>query len=51
VGWPPNILKAGDTYYIEALRAHDAKNAGTSPAKVLAVYIVETGYPFATLVK
>jgi quercetin dioxygenase-like cupin family protein len=39
-GMPPTTLKAGDTYHVEAKRAHDAMNTGTSPAKVLAIYSV-----------
>src|SRR4029434_5524460 len=37
-GNPPVTLKAGDTYFIEAGRAHAARN-GNTPAKVLETYI------------
>lgn len=50
-GKPPITLKAGDTYHIGAKHVHDAKNIGTSSAKVLAIYIVEKGQPFATPIK
>lgn len=50
-GKPVRTLKAGDTYFIEAGQAHNAKATGTAPAKVLAVYVVEKDKPFASPVK
>jgi quercetin dioxygenase-like cupin family protein len=50
-GQAPLILKGGDIYHIEANRVHDAKNTGTTPVKVLAIYIVEKGQPLATPVQ
>lgn len=50
-GKPARTLKPGDTYFIEAGQTHNAKASGTSPAKVLAVYIVEKDKPFAAPVK
>jgi quercetin dioxygenase-like cupin family protein len=47
-GQTPVTLKAGDTYHTEAKRIHDAKATGTTPAKVLAIWIVEKGQPLAT---
>jgi quercetin dioxygenase-like cupin family protein len=47
-GRAPIALRAGDTYHIEAKHVHDAKNAGTTPAKVLAIWIVEKGKPLVT---
>ena len=47
-GQPPIALKAGDSYQIPAGKPHDAKNTGSGPAKVLAIYIVEKGKPLAT---
>jgi len=47
-GQGPVTLKAGDTYYVEAMRIHNAKATGTIPAKVLAIWIVEKGSPLAT---
>lgn len=50
-GKPAQTLKAGDSYFIEAGRAHNAKAVGSTPAKVLAIYIVEKGKPLATPVQ
>jgi quercetin dioxygenase-like cupin family protein len=50
-GKPARTLKPGDTYFIEAGQAHNAKTSGNSPAKVLAVYVVEKDKPFASPVK
>lgn len=47
-GQAPTVIKAGDSYQIPAGKAHDAKNIGSGPAKVLAIYIVEKGKPLAT---
>ena len=47
-GKPPLTVKAGDTYFIEAGKAHDAKVPANGSVKVLAVYIVEKGKPLAT---
>src|SRR5690349_22116355 len=45
-GQPPLKLKAGDSYKVPP-RAIDDGRSGQSPAKVLAVYIVEKGKPLA----
>jgi quercetin dioxygenase-like cupin family protein len=50
-GKAPATLKAGDSFHIEAGRPHDAKNIGATPAKVLAVWIVDKGKPFAVPVR
>lgn len=50
-GKKPITLKAGDVFFIPAGQVHAAKNAGTTPAKVLSTYIVEKGKPLATPVK
>jgi quercetin dioxygenase-like cupin family protein len=47
-GQPPKVLKAGDVFLIPAGKVHDAKNTGTTPAKVLATYVVEKGKPLTT---
>lgn len=47
-GQAPITLKAGDPYHIQARRVHDAKNTGTTAARVLAIWIVEKGQPLAT---
>jgi quercetin dioxygenase-like cupin family protein len=46
-GQAPLKLKPGDSYKIPQRAIHDARS-GASPAKVLAVYIVEKGKPLAT---
>ena len=50
-GKPPVISKAGDVIFIPAGTIHSAKNIGTTPAKVLATYIVEKGKPLSTPAK
>ena len=50
-GKPPVISKAGDVIFIPAGTIHSAKNIGTTPAKVLANYIVEKGKPLSTPAK
>lgn len=50
-GKPPVISKAGDVYFIPAGAVHAARNVGSTPAKVLATYIVEKGKPLTTMAK
>ncbi len=50
-GKPPQVLKAGDPIFVPAGAIHNAKNVGTTPAKVLATYFLEKGKPLATPVK
>jgi quercetin dioxygenase-like cupin family protein len=50
-GQAPKMLKAGDVIFIPAGTVHNAKNTGTTVAKVLATYVLETGKPLATPVK
>jgi quercetin dioxygenase-like cupin family protein len=50
-GKPPATLQTGDVFFIPAGTVHSAKNAGTTPAKILSTYIVEKGKPLATPVK
>jgi hypothetical protein len=40
------MLKAGDSFR-NAPGVHNAKNTGTTPVKILAVYLVEKGKPLA----
>jgi quercetin dioxygenase-like cupin family protein len=47
-GQPPLHIKAGDGFVIPAGAIHDARNTGTVPIKLAAVYYVEKGKPFAT---
>jgi quercetin dioxygenase-like cupin family protein len=50
-GKPPVTLKAGDVFFVEAGKVHDAKNTGTTPAKVLATYVVDKSKPISTPAK
>jgi quercetin dioxygenase-like cupin family protein len=45
-GQPPVTLKAGEALKNDA-QVHNARNAGTVPVKILAVYLVEKGKPMA----
>jgi quercetin dioxygenase-like cupin family protein len=46
-GQAPIELKPGDHYHVDATKRHDARNTGTVPAKVLAIYLIEKGKPLA----
>ena len=46
-GKPPQTLKAGDAYFIEAGKIHNATTLGSAQAKVVAVYIVDKGKALA----
>jgi quercetin dioxygenase-like cupin family protein len=50
-GQPARTLNAGDAFFVEAGKVHDGKNIGSSPARVLATYIVEKGKPVASPAK
>jgi quercetin dioxygenase-like cupin family protein len=50
-GKPAVSKKAGEAFLIPAGTVHNAKNAGTTVAKVLGTYIVEKGKPLATPVQ
>ena len=45
-GSPTTTVKAGDAI-INKAEVHNAKNTGTKPVKILAVYLVEKGKPMA----
>jgi quercetin dioxygenase-like cupin family protein len=47
-GKPPVTLTAGQTFFIPNGQVHNATNKGTSTARVLANYVVESGKPVAT---
>jgi quercetin dioxygenase-like cupin family protein len=47
-GQPARKLKAGDGFIVPAGVKHDARNTGTTPLKVAAIYVVEKGKPLAT---
>ena len=40
--------KTGDVSYIEGYVPHNAKNTGTTPLKILTVYVAEKGKPLTT---
>jgi quercetin dioxygenase-like cupin family protein len=50
-GKPTRTLKAGDAFLIEAGRIHEGRNTGSTPARVLATYVVEKGKPLTTPAK
>lgn len=47
-GQPPKLLKAGESFVVPAGVVHDAHNSGTTPTKLIGVYVVEKGKPLAT---
>jgi quercetin dioxygenase-like cupin family protein len=49
-GKPTTTYKAGDSFYVEAGKIHEAINEGTSPVKTIAVFVVEKGKPLTTKV-
>lgn len=47
-GKPSTTLQTGQAFLIPAGTVHNARNAGTSVAKVVATYVIEKGKPVAT---
>lgn len=47
-GQAPLKVKAGDGFVVSGGTKHDARNTGTQPLKLVAVYVVEKGKPLAT---
>jgi quercetin dioxygenase-like cupin family protein len=47
-GQPPRNVKAGDGFVIPGGSKHDAHNTGSTPLKLVGVYVVEKGKPLAT---
>lgn len=47
-GEPPKEIKAGESYVIPSGTIHDARAVGDKPARVIAIYIVDTDKPLAT---
>src|SRR4051794_23714637 len=47
-GQPARKIKAGDGLVIPSGARHDARNTGTVPLKLAAIYVVEKGKPLAT---
>jgi quercetin dioxygenase-like cupin family protein len=50
-GEAPRKVKAGEAFVIPAGKAHDAKNTGSVPLKLVGVYLVEKGKPLASPAK
>lgn len=46
-GRPTLTVKAGESFTNDVTAVHDAKNTGSTPARILAVYVVEKGKPLA----
>ena len=46
-GRPSVTKKAGEVFQNDVAAAHDARNTSKTPAKILAVYVVEKGKPLA----
>jgi quercetin dioxygenase-like cupin family protein len=46
-GQPPRKLVAGEGFVIPAGVVHNARNDGTQPVRLVAVYVVEKGKPLA----
>jgi quercetin dioxygenase-like cupin family protein len=47
-GKPDQRFKAGESLQVPIAAKHDACNTGSTPAKVLVVYIIERGKPVAS---
>lgn len=47
-GQPPRTVKAGESFVIPAGTVHDAHNPGTTPARLVGVFVVEKGKPLAS---
>ena len=47
-GQPPRQVKAGESFVIPAGTVHDAHNNGSTPIKLVGVYVVEKGKPLAS---
>jgi len=47
-GQPALKVKAGDGFIVPNGAKHDARNTGTQPMRLAAIYVVEKGKPLAT---
>jgi quercetin dioxygenase-like cupin family protein len=47
-GRPTATYKAGDTVFVEAGKVHEDINNGTTPIKLIAVYVIEKGKPLTS---
>ena len=50
-GRPSATYRAGDSFFIEPGKVHEGINNGSSPVKVVAVFVTEKGKPLTTQVK
>lgn len=50
-GHAPLHVKAGDSFIVPAGAIHDARNTGSTPMHLVAVYVIESGKPLATPAK
>jgi quercetin dioxygenase-like cupin family protein len=47
-GQPTRKIKVGDGFIVPSGAVHEAKNTGTQPLKLVAVFVVEKGKPLST---
>ena len=47
-GEAQRVVKAGESFVVPAGVVHDAHNAGSTPTKLVGVYVVEKGKPLAS---
>ena len=47
-GEPPRVLRANDSYRIEAGKAHDGRNDGKATVKIVGTWIVAKGKPLSS---
>jgi len=50
-GAPSTIYKAGDSFFIAPGQVHEAINNGSTPAKLVAVFVADKGKPLTTPAK
>jgi len=50
-GRAPQIIKAGEVFFVPAGVVHNGHNTTTSKATLIGTYVVETGKPLSTPVK
>ena len=44
-GYPPQTVKAGETFFTPRGRIHNARNIGTTPARAVDTYVIDKGKP------
>ena len=47
-GRPQATYKAGDSFFVEAGKVHEGANNGSTPVKVVAVFVTDKGKPMTT---